>query len=150
SVSIATVQCLVHNLVLLFALAMSGTVICLLCRDARKIAIFLAVFALSALSFLPYLNAYSSGSPWSTVTESPLTFWSLSQQFILATGDPSLAFASCGGIAFLVLLPAAALRLYHLHRRRPTPEWDTLLYLLLVPVIATVGYYLFLHLLDYL
>ena len=148
--SIAAVQCLVHNLVLVFALATSATVICLLRRHARKMAIFLGILALSAISFLPYLGAYTSGSPWNIVVESPLTFRSLSQQFILAAGDPSLAFAFCWAIAFLVLLSVATLRLYHLHRRRPTPEWDTLLYLLLVPVIAMVGYYLFLHLLNYL
>jgi hypothetical protein len=148
--SIAAVQCLVYNLVLLFALAMSVTVICLLRRDARNMAIFLAILALCAISFLPYLNAYTSGSPWSIVAESPLTFRSLSKQFILATGDPNLAFTFCWAIAFLVLLAAATLRLSHLRRRRPSSEWDILLYLMLVPVIATVGYYLFLHLLNYL
>ena len=148
--SIAAVQCLVHNLVLVFALAMSVAVICLLRRDARNTAIFLAILALCAISFLPYLNAYTSGSSWSIVAESPVTFRSLSKQFILATGDPSSAFASCWGIAFLVLLSAATLRLYHLRPRRPTSEWDVLLYLILAPVIATVGYYLFLHLLNYL
>jgi hypothetical protein len=148
--SIAAVQCLVHNLVLMFALAVSVTVICLLRRDARKAAIFLTILALCAISFLPYLDAYTSGSPWSIVAESPLTFRSLSKQLFLATGDPNLAFASCWAIAFLVLLSAATLRLYHLRRGRPTLERDVLLYLMLVPVIATVGYYLFLHLLNYL
>ena len=148
--SIAAVQCLVHNLVLVFALAISGTVICWWRPDARKMVIFLAILALCAISFLPYLSAYTSGSPWSIVTESPVTFRSLSKQFILATGDPSSAFASCWGVAFLVLLSAATLRLYHLQWSRPAPEWDILLYLMLVPVIATVGYYLFLHLLNYL
>jgi hypothetical protein len=148
--SIAAVQCLVHNLVLVFALTISVTVICLLRRDARNMAIFLAILALCGISFLPYLNAYTSGSPWSIVAESPLTFRSLSKQFILATGDPRSAFAPCWAIAFLVLLSAATLRLYHLRRGRPTPEWEILLYLMLVPVIATVGYYLFLHLLNYL
>ena len=147
--SIAAVQCLVHNLVLVFALALSVTVIGLLRRDAKNMAIFLAIPALCAISFLPYLSAYTSGSPWSIVVESPLTFRSLSTQFILATGDPSLAFVSCWAIAFLILLSAATLRLYHLRRRRPTPEWDILLYLMLAPVMATVGYYLFLHLLNY-
>jgi hypothetical protein len=148
--SIAAVQCLVYNLVLVFGLAMSVTVICLLRRDARSMAIFLAILALCAISFLPYLNAYTSGSPWSIVAESPLTFRSLSKQFILATGDPNLAFAACWAIAFLLLLSAAILRLYHLRRGRPAPEWDILLYLMLVPAIATVGYYLFLQLLNYL
>jgi hypothetical protein len=148
--SIASVQCLVHNLVLVFALAISGTVICLSRRDARKAAIFLAILALCAISFLPYLNAYTSGSPWSIVAESPVTFQSLSKQFFLATGDANLAFASFWTIAFLVLLSAASLRLYHLRRGRRSLERDILLYLMLVPVIATVGYYLFLQLLNYL
>ena len=148
--SIAAVQCLVHNFVLVFALAISGTVICWWRRDARKMAIFLAILALCAISFLPYLSAYTSGSPWSIVTESPVTFRSLSKQFILATGDPSSAFASCWGVAFLVLLCAATLRLYHLRWSKPAPEWDILLYLMLALVIATFGYYLFLHLLNYL
>jgi hypothetical protein len=148
--SIAAVQCLVYNLVLLFALAMSVTVISLLRRDPRNMAISLAILALCAISFLPYVNAYTSGSPWSIVAESPLTFRSLSKQFILATGDPNLAFAFCWAIAFLVSLSAATLRLSQLRRRRPNSEWDILLYLMLVPVIATVGYYLFLHLLNYL
>jgi hypothetical protein len=148
--SIAAVQCLVHNLVLVFALAISVTIICLLRRDGRSMAFFLAILSLCGISFLPYLNAYSSGSPWSIVAESPLTFRSLSKQFILATGDPNLAFASCWTIAFLVLLSVATLRLYHLRRGRRSLEGDILLYLMLVPVIATVGYYLFLQLLNYL
>jgi hypothetical protein len=147
--SIAAVQFLVHNLVLVFALAISGIVICSLRRDARMMAVFLAIFALCAISFLPYVNAYSSGSPWSIVVETPLSFRRLSNHFIVAAGDPSPAFASCWGIAFLVLLSAATLRLYHLHRRRSYPERDILFYLMLLPVIATAGYYLFLRLLNY-
>lgn len=148
--SIAAVQCLVHNLVLVFALAISVTITCLLRRDGRSMAFFLAILSLCAISFLPYLNAYSSGSPWSIVAESPLTFRSLSKQFILATGDPNLAFASCWTIAFLVLVSAATLHLYHLRRGRRSLKGDILLYLMLVPVLATVGYYLFLQLLNYL
>ncbi len=147
--SIAAVQCLVHNLVLVFALAISGTVVCFLRRSARKMAVFLAILALCTISFLPYLHAYTSGSSWSIVVEAPLSFRSLSKQFILASGNPSSAFASCWGIAFFVLLFAATRRVYHLHRRRSYRERDILLYLMLVPIVATVGYYLFLHLLNY-
>ena len=149
SASIAAVQCLVHNLVLVFALTISATIICLLRGDARKMAVFLAILALCVISFLPYVNAYSTGSPWSIIAEAPLSFRSLSNHFIVATGDPSPAFASCWGTAFLVLVSVTTFRVYHLHRRSSYPERDILLYLMLVPVIALVGYYLFLRLLNY-
>jgi hypothetical protein len=53
-----------HNLVLVFALATSATVTCLLRRDARNMGILLAILVLCAISFLLCLNAYTSGSPW--------------------------------------------------------------------------------------
>jgi len=148
--SVAAVQCLVHNLILLFAMTVSAAAVCLMRRNSRNLAIFLGILALCAISFLPYLDAYTSGNNWSIVAESPVTFRLLWKEFILALGNPNPAFALFWGISFVILVTAGGWRIYRRRLTRPSPEWDVLLFSTLLPVAAAVSYYLFLHLLSYL
>jgi len=54
-ISIAAVQCLVHNLALMFALIASAAIVCLVRRDLRQLIIFLSILGLCLLSFIPFL-----------------------------------------------------------------------------------------------
>jgi len=48
-VSVAAVQCLVHNLALIFALAASAAIVCLVRHDPRRLIIFLSILGLCML-----------------------------------------------------------------------------------------------------
>jgi hypothetical protein len=149
-VSVAAVQCLVHNLVLLVALTLSAAAVCLIRRNFRNLAVFFGILGLCAISFLPYLDAYISGSDWSIVARSTVTFRLLWQEFILALGNPNPAFAVFWAISFVILVIAGVWCIYRSRVSWSKPEWDVLLFSILVPLVAVVGYYLFLGLLSYL
>ena len=148
--SVAAVQCLIHNLILVFALTGSAAVVCLVRRNFRNLAIFLGILALCAISFLPYVDGYTSGSDWSIVARSPVTFRLLCQEFVLALGNPNPAFAVFWAISFLILVIAGGWYVYLRRLTSSSPEWGVLLFTILVPIAAMVSYYLFLQLLSYL
>ena len=89
--AIAAVRCLVHNLVLVFALTGSAVLVCLARRDFKRVIIFPSVLLLAAVSFLPYIDRYFGGSPWSQVVEFPVTFRLLWNQLNFALGNLRLA-----------------------------------------------------------
>jgi hypothetical protein len=149
-VSVAAVQCLVHNLALVLAMTGSAIVVCLTRRNLRRSVIFLGILALCLISFVPYLNAYSTESGWSRVVEFPVTFRLLWNQFNFALGNPSPPMALLWHIPLAGLLAVSVWRLTRLRANKPPPEWDLLLFGSLALIAALVLYYEFLHLLSYL
>src|SRR5207253_10712563 len=85
-------------------MTVSAAAVCLMRRNSRNLAIFLGILALCAISFLPYLDAYTSGNNWSIVAESPVTFRLLWKEFILALGNPNPAFAVFWAISLVILV----------------------------------------------
>ena len=146
-VSIAAVQCLVHNLALAAALTFSAALTSLIQRDSKRLIIFLGIFALCVVSFLPYLNAYSNS--WSQVVEFPVTARLLWNQFNFALGNPNPTLALFWHIAILFLLGAAIWKLYRLRSKR-SPDWNLLLFASLAAIAAAVAYCEFLQTLSYL
>lgn len=147
-ISIAAVQCLVHNLALMFALITSAVIVCLVRHDLRRVIILLGILALCLISFVPYLNAYSSS--WSQVVEFPVTFRLLWKQFIFALGNPNPAVAWFWHIAFIILFAASIWKLYRSRSHKPAPDWDLLLLGSLAAITAPIAYYEFLQTLSYL
>lgn len=147
-VSVAAVQCLVHNLALIFALITSAAIVCLVRHDLRRLIIFLSILGLCMLSFLPYLNAYSNS--WSQVVEFPVTFRLLCNQFSFALGNPSPGVAWFWHIAFIILFAASIWRIYRSRSHKPVPDWDLLLLGSLAAIVAPIAYYEFLQTLSYL
>jgi len=147
-VSLAAVQCLVHNLALVAAVVAAGAIVCLAQHDFKRLVIFLSVLGLCLLSFIPYLGAYSSS--WSQVVEFPVTLHFLWKQFNFALGNPNRALAIFWHVAFLVLLAAAIWRLLHTRSERATPECSILLFALVAAIAAPVAYGVFLGTLSYL
>lgn len=147
-VSVAAVQCLVHNLALIFALAASAAIVCLVRHDPRRLIIFLSILGLCMLSFVPYLNAYSNS--WSQVVEFPVRSRLLWNQFNFALGNPKPAVAWFWHSAFIVLLATSVWKLYRLRFSRPVPEWNLLLFASLAAIAAPIAYYEFLQTLSYL
>ena len=146
--SIAAVQCLVHNLALIFALIASAVIVGLVRRDLRRVIVLLAILALCMISFVPYLNAYSSS--WSQVVEFPVTGRLLWKQFNFALGNPNPAVAWFWHIAFIVLFAASIWHLYHWRLHKPAPHWDLLLLGSFAVIAAPIAYYEFLQTLSYL
>ena len=106
-VSVATVQCLVHNLALIAAFVAGATIVALLLHDFKRLVAFLGILALCLISFVPYLGAYSSS--WSEVVEFPVSARLLWNQLAFALGNPNAALAWLWRLAFIVLIIAAAL-----------------------------------------
>jgi hypothetical protein len=147
-VSVAAVQCLIHNLALIFALIASATIVCLVRHDLRRLIIFLSILGLCTLSFIPYLNAYSNS--WSQVVEFPVTFRLLWNQFNFALGNPNPGIAWFWHVAVIVLLAASVRELYHARSSKPVPDWNLLLFASLAVIAAPTAYYEFLQTLSYL
>ena len=147
-VSLAAVQCLVHNLALIAALVFSAALVSLLRHDSKRLIIFLGIFALCAVSFLPYLNAYSNS--WSQVVEFPVTARLLWNQFNFALGNPNPPLAFFWHFAFLVLIGVAIWKLFRSRSNRQDPEWNLLLFASLTLITAAIAYYEFLQTLSYL
>ncbi len=147
-VSVAAVQCLVHNLALLFTLIASAAIVCVVRHDLRRLIIFLSILGLCMLSFIPYLNAYSNS--WSQVVEFPVTLRLLWNQFSFALGNPNPDIAWFWHIAFIVLLIASIWQLYRVRSSKPGPDWNLLVFASLAAISSPIAYYEFLQTLSYL
>ena len=147
-ISVAAVQCLVHNLALMFALVASAAIVYLVRHDLKRLSVFLGILALCLISFLPYQNAYSNS--WSQIVEFPVTFRLLWNQFNFALGNPNPGIAWFWYIASFVLLVAAILQLYRARSSKPFPDWNLLLFGCLAAIAAPIAYYEFLQTLSYL
>ena len=145
-VSIAAVQCLVHNLALVAAMVVAASIVCLVRHDFKRLIVFLSVLGICMVSFIPYLGAYSNS--WSQVVEFPVTLRFLWNQFNFALGNPNPAFAAFWHIALLVLLAAAIWRLRR--SENETTERRILLFASLTAVAAPIAYCAFLETLSYL
>src|SRR5207302_5889142 len=86
--AVCSVQSLIHNVVLLSAIVGSAATVCIGRRKFRRAALLFGLLALGILSFIPYRNAYVSGSSWSQIVEFPVTFRLLWHQFNFALGNP--------------------------------------------------------------
>jgi hypothetical protein len=146
--SLAAVQCLVHNLALIGAFTVAAGVVSLLKHDAKRLIIFLGLLALCLISFLPYLDAYSSS--WSQVVQFPVTPRLLWNQFNFALGNPNPAMAWFWRIAFVALLIVAIRQLWTTRHNKSAPEWDLVLFASISAIVAPIFYYKFLQTLSYL
>jgi len=146
-VSVATVQCLVHNLALIAAFVAGATIVALLLHDFKRLVAFLGILALCLISFVPYLGAYSSS--WSEVVEFPVSARLLWNQLAFALGNPNAALAWLWRLAFIVLIIAAVYRLCRTFRER-SAQWNVLLFAAISAIVAPIAYYKFLQTLSYL
>ena len=146
--AVASAQCLIHNLALVSALLAAATIVCLARHRSKNLIIFLGILALCLVSFVPYMNAYSTRSEWSQVVEFPVTPHLLWKQVNFALGNPTRAYAWIWHIAFIILLVSAIWQL--LHPTKSTPQQDLLLFTSLTAILVLIAYYEFLHMLSYL
>ena len=146
--SLAAVQCLVHNLAIIAAFTVAASFVALVRHDLKRLVLFLGILGLCLISFLPYLNAYSSS--WSEIVEFPVTAHLLWNQFTFALGNPNPAMAWFWRIAFAVLLIMAVRQLSFSRCDGSPTEWNLILFALLSAIAAPLFYYTFLQTLSYL
>ena len=148
-VCLASVQSLLHNTVLLLAIGLSATAVCLVRDNLKRAMVILGIGALCLISLLPYVGSYSSASAWNVVVKSTVTLYSLWHHLNSALGSPTPVMVWVSHIAFLTVLGCAVWRLHIICGYKPAPEWDFLLFGLLVSIMSVVGYYVFLQILSY-
>ena len=145
----ASVQCLLHNIVLLLALGLSVIIVSLVRRDLKGAFVAIGIGGLCAILLLPYVEPYSSGSTWNIVVKAQVTLPSLWTQLNSAFGNPSPLMARVWHILFVALIGGSIWRLYVIRFNKPAPEWDLLLFGVLVAIASVIGYYAFLRILNY-
>lgn len=147
--SLAAVQCLLYNLVLIIAIVLTASAIALFQRQPRKIIVYLSILALCMASFVPYVRPYSTGSAWSVIVEFPVTSQLLWRQFNAALGNPHPVAALFWHFAFFVLFGVSVWRLA-LGRSERFANRELILFGSVTVIVSLFGYYEFLRLLDYL
>lgn len=148
-VTLLSVQYLLQNTVLLLAIVLSAGTVCLSRRNFKLALIILGIGALCAISLLPYIGSYSSGTDWNIVLKYPLTLRRLWHQLGFAFGKPLPLMTLIWPTLLSVLVGGAATRLYLIRHRKPAPEWDLLLFGILVSITSIAGYYAFLKTVSY-
>jgi hypothetical protein len=147
--SLASVQFLLYNSVLLVAIAAAVTAVCLV-RGTRRPLIAIGVIGCAcALSVLPYIGSFAHESQSTIVFGGPVTFGWFWEQLRLAFGNPVNIMTAIWVGLFVAVATGAAVRLYVIWAKKPVPEWDLLLFGLLAPVASIVSYFVFLKIVSY-
>ncbi|MEP7014211.1 MAG: hypothetical protein ABI925_02105 [Verrucomicrobiota bacterium] len=147
--SVASVQTLLHNGALIPAIAGAAIVVCLFKRDLPRTLLVSAVCATSLLLFLPYVDAYSRARDWNIIVRGMPTLSSLFGELEMAWGSAIYAIPSIWYVVATSLIGLALWRLTTLRRSKSEPQWTLMWFGLLVLLIATVAYYVFLRVLSY-
>jgi len=86
--AVLSVQCLMANAVLLFALGASAFVVLMFQGRARHARIVLGIGCVAALSIIPYIGSYRDGREWDVVFRTRLSFAWLWGRLCGALGNP--------------------------------------------------------------
>ena len=148
-VSVASVQFLLYNSVLLLAVGIAVMTVCLI-RGQRRPALAIAgIGTACALSVLLYVGPFWTESKSTVVLQGPVDlawFWS---QLEAAFGTP-LHFMTAAWLAlFLAAIAGAVTRLSLSWSNKPYPEWDLLLFGLVASFLSVVFNFSFLKILSY-
>lgn len=147
--SLASVQFLLYNSVLLGAIAIGGLTVCLT-RGRRSSLIAIAgIGCICAISVLPYIAPFAHESESTIIFGGAITFGWLWEQLRQAFGMPVNVMTAVWVGALSGLVAGAALRLYRTSAAKASAEWDLLLFGLTVPLAAVVLYFAFLKTISY-
>lgn len=148
-VSIACVQFLLHNAVLLLCIGASAGCVCLLRRDRRSAIVIAGLAVFGAASLLPEMESYREGTSWNIVLKSHLSPSFLWSQLNSAFGAPSGVISAIWFCLFITLVGIALWRLRFNYHRSGAGDSSVLLFSILVLFTSTVGYFIFLKALGY-
>src|SRR4051812_17557429 len=149
--AVASVQCLLHNTVLLFVIIVAAIVVLVTGRRFRSALSIFGIGFVALLSFLPYLRSYAEArASWDvTVRTPPVAKAWLWEQLGSAFGTPTPTMAVLWTSCFVLLIACGIWRLIALRHDPSSPEWNVLLFAVLGSVGAIVTYFGFLHLVHY-
>lgn len=147
--ALASVQVLLHNSTLLTAIGLAAVIVCLLRRKVVTAFAVIGIGALCAASLLPYLGPFWNESNSTVVLQTSFDvalFWSKLQ---LALGNPNPIMAVVWITVFVLAVSGGAARLWWLRSEKPAPEWDLVLFGLLVAILSPISYFVFLKIVSY-
>lgn len=146
--AVLSVQCLLANAVLLFAMGTSATLALLFQRRTRHALIVLGIGCVAALSLLPYFASYQKAREWDMVLRNWLSFGWLWGRFCHALANPGPTMFWI----WLTLLTMTVVGVDWLLRQR----WDdhqkgkgVVVYASLTFLLSLVCYAIFLRVLGY-
>ena len=148
-VSAASVQCLLQNVGLLFAISGSAALVCFSRRELKRSAVFLAIGLISVLLLVPCLASYLGSGSWNMLVKANPDLGTIWQQFQIALGKPVWLMAFLWSLIAALSFSAAIWRLYTLRKTRPAPEWDLVFFLAVLLPASLAAYFLFLRALSY-
>jgi hypothetical protein len=149
-VCLASVQSLLHNTALLLVIVLSAAAVCLVRHNLKRAIVICAIGMLCLISFLPYVEPYSSARTWKIVVELPPALSLLWNQLNSAFGSPWPEMAWLWHIFFVMLIGGAVWRLYITRPYKLAPDWDLLLFGILVSIASVAAYYAFFRILNYI
>lgn len=148
-VFLASVQCLFFNSALVFGIASAAITVCLVRRRFKPALALLVIGAVCAFSDIPYLKSYFS-MDWNIVLRFPGSFFPrFWQQLNLAFGNPISIMPWIWYFIFFASTAGAVWRLRAIWERKPSPEWDLLMFGLGASLISMAAYYAFLRFVSY-
>jgi hypothetical protein len=146
---VLSVQCLLHNTVLVFGLISSAVIVLLIRRSFKAALAVFGIGVLTFLSFVPYAGSYlAARRQWDVTVRVPFSWEWARQNFGAAFGAPapwiSLFWLGC----FALLIGGVIWRLVLL-RREESRERDVLLFAVGGSLGSIGAYLLFLDLVNY-
>ncbi|MFL6514482.1 MAG: hypothetical protein ACJ8M1_05605 [Chthoniobacterales bacterium] len=149
--AVASVQCLLHNTVLLFVIIVAAMTVLLVDGRFRSALGMFGIGIVALISFLPYVHAYAEARAlWDvTVRTPPVAKAWLWQQLDSAFGTPMPAMAVVWATCFILVIGSGIWRLFVLRHDRSSREWNVLLFAVIGSIGSIITYFGFLHLVHY-
>jgi len=146
--AVLSVQCLLANAVLLFALGISAMVVLIFQGRIRHARIVLGIGFAAALSITPYIGSYRNGREWDVVFRTQLSLAWLWRKLCDALGKPAPGMLSVWWI-LLVLAPIGVIWLLRHNSAGKSKATPLTGFAFVSCALALVGYLVFLKALGY-
>lgn len=146
--SILSLQLIVQNIVLLLAIVVSATAVCLACRGSARAILIGAIGLVSLLGFIPYVRGYLNAKEWNVVVQSTAPSPSLPHR--LGEFFANMPGITAWAITFVMLgLVVIAARYLFTRGDVPAGGRDAAFFFLLVLMTSVIGSEIFFHWLKY-
>ena len=146
--SIASVQFMVNAVPLIAAITASAFLVFISQRRFRQAITVCICFAICALSFLPYANAYLNAD-WNVVLRYPADFFSLWEKFRLALEEQGLFVGLFWYGALPLIVLGGIWRWWTLRSEKSFAEAQLVAFLTSASALSIFAYYAFLKILSY-
>jgi hypothetical protein len=148
-VSVAAVQVLLYNTILLIAIAGSATLILLFRRWLNRALVAVAICVVAILSLLPFIPEYLRARDWNILVRGAPTWYSLWKHFEVALGNPGYSMPAVWYSVAIGLAGVCIFRIYKNPIAAALPERRLIWFATLVCGLSLVGCYAFLRILSY-